>query len=117
MSSPLSVQRRGRSVTTPARIFAADSVLMQRRGLRLLNRRLQRASPSGDAREGLTGLPGSGRSDRLQLVDQQGFDHDRALGYEPRRKTRLRNQRTEKIEVGIRRQQDIDVAILCEPLA
>ncbi len=40
-------------------------------------------------------LRGSGGSHRAQLVDQQGFDHDGALGYEPRLKTRLRNQRTE----------------------
>ncbi len=45
---------------------------------------------------------GSGPSHRPQFVDQKSFDHDGMLGYEPRRKTSLGNQRAEKIEVGIR---------------
>ena len=104
--SSASIQRcQLKAATTAARIFAADFLQMQQ------------IDPVSSTADWSVFCSPNSRSHRLQLVDQQGLDHDRALGYEPRCKTRLGNQRAEKIEVGIRRQQDVDAAILCEPLA
>src|SRR6202022_730930 len=54
---------------------------------------------------------------RLEFVDEQGFDEDRALGNQTSLEARSANQRTEQIEVGIGRHQEVDASARGEPLA
>src|SRR5207248_3963386 len=56
-------------------------------------------------------------STRLEHIDDERLDQERAFGGEARLKTRSGYQRTEEIEVGIRGQQDIHAPSRSEPLA
>src|SRR5260370_14926230 len=50
-------------------------------------------------------------------MDDERLDQERALGSEPRLKTRSGYERAEQIEVGIRRKQDVHAASRSKPLA
>ena len=54
---------------------------------------------------------------RAQLVEDEGFEQNRALGHQASTKACPRDERPEDIEVGIRRQQDVQAAAGAKPLA
>src|SRR6266478_2897065 len=53
----------------------------------------------------------------LEFVNEQGLDEDRAFGDQTSLEAGSDDQRTEQIEVGIRRNQEVDTSARGQPLA
>ena len=53
---------------------------------------------------------------REQFIDDQRLDHERILATDRARKSGLLDQRTEQIEVGIRRDHNVEPSVRFQPL-